>query len=82
MEFMLTKKVMDYLLLFLNKRQITKDNQPFDQVRYYFMLGYLRNYGLIVQNGFQENQKVWVLSARGYKIARLVKKINEVMTAG
>jgi predicted transcriptional regulator len=80
MEFMLTKKVMDYLLLFLDKKQITKSNQPLDQVRYYFMISYLKNNGLIVQNGFHENQKIWVLSEKGYKIAQLIKKIYEVMS--
>lgn len=80
MEFHLTRNIMDYLELFIKRKSVTKSTQPLDPIRYYFMLGYLRQYGLIQEDGFDRNQKVWVLSKKGKKLAALIARIKGVMS--
>jgi hypothetical protein len=77
----LTQKVVDFLLAIKeNKGQITKgDQRMYGSVSYYIMIGYLSSVGLVYCNGFNDkNQKRWVFSEKGRKIADLLKEIQDV----
>jgi hypothetical protein len=77
----LTEKVIDFLLMMKNnKGMVVKSEQEmFDSVRYYMMVGYLFKIGLITCDGFDvRNQKVWKLSEKGTKITDLLFQIREV----
>jgi len=81
-QFHLTRKVQDFLLYIYEKGQITRKTQPFYtfSMSYYMMISYLKNLGLIVQNGFTENnEKIWVLSEKGKRVCSLLKKIRKLM---
>jgi len=77
----LTQKVIDFLLAIKeNKGEITKgDQKTYGSVSYYIMIGYLSSIGLIYCNGFNDkNQKRWVFSENGRKIANLLKEIQDI----
>jgi len=76
----LTQKVVDFLLAIKeNKGAITKgDQKMYGSVSYYIMIGYLSSIGLIYCNGVNDkNQKKWVFSEKGRKIADLLKEIQD-----
>jgi predicted transcriptional regulator len=78
MEFHATKKVVDFLLLMEKQGNVTKNTQKILYTpQYYIMKSYLKNFGLIEQNGTHLTQKVWVLTEKGKKIAHYFKKIRE-----
>jgi hypothetical protein len=78
----LTQKVVDFLLAIKeNKGQITKgDQRMYGSVSYYIMIGYLSSIGLIYCNGFSDktNQKRWVFTPLGEKIAEHLFQIKEL----
>jgi hypothetical protein len=72
---------MDFLLMMKeNKGQVTKgDQKMYGSVAYYVMINYLNSIGLIYCNGFNDkNQKRWIFSEKGRKIADLLKEIQDI----
>lgn len=77
MEF--TSKITDYLIFIYGKKKIRKSTQPLDVIRYYFMTGYLREQGMIQENGFEHNQKVWVLTPKGLRLCKLLVEMKKIV---
>jgi len=47
---------------------------------FYFQIKYLKEQNIITNNGKDErNRKIWVLTDKGIKIAKLLNKIEEVL---
>jgi predicted transcriptional regulator len=77
----LTPKVIDFMIYVLEKGSITKSTQDFYSFpfQYYTMVWYLRDMGILEIDGVDEsNQKIWVLTERGKKLARLLKECKRI----
>jgi hypothetical protein len=77
----LTQKVIDFLLLIKeNGGKMTKSDQDmFDAVRYYVMVKYISDLGLIHSDGMnKQGQKLWRLNKKGIQITDLLKQIVDI----
>lgn len=73
-----TTKIMKFIIDIDNSGGMTKEK--YGSLNYYFLIWYLRDNKLIKQNGFtNKNQKVWVLTAKGKKVANLLKELKVLM---
>lgn len=80
MDFHATKKVIDFMILMDKQGSINKDTQRmFFTPQYYIMVSYLKNFGLIEQNGTDVTKKIWCLTGKGKKLVSCFKQIREVM---
>jgi hypothetical protein len=77
----LTERIVEYIIHIYKQKnhQITKRRQKYDAVGYYIMVGYLRQEGILVQDGFEGNLKVWKLTPRGLRVADLLVKLKKEM---
>jgi predicted transcriptional regulator len=64
-----------------NGNKMTKGDQNlYDSVRYYMMMGYLSSNGLVYCNGVNDkNQKAWAFTPKGEKITELLKQIQNII---
>ena len=79
MEF--TNKIIDYVIHIYRQpeHKICKSTQKLDVISYYMMVSYLRDEGVVVQDGIRNSQKVWKLTPRGLKVARLLVELRKEM---
>ena len=79
----LTDKIMNFILVIYKNGYIKRSLQSYDPVRYYTMIYYLRSNGLIYHDGNDErNQKVWKLTDKGLKVAKIIKELKEILDEG
>lgn len=77
----ITKRILDFIEHIHDKGYVSKSTKPFlSKIRYYNHIWYLRDNGIIVENGVIEpfNQKKWVLTDRGKKIALCIKELKKL----
>lgn len=79
MEF--TNKIITFILhIYKNKDyKVMKSLQKLDTISYYMMINYLKDEGIVVQTGMQNQQKVWRLTPRGIKVAKLLSELKNEM---
>jgi len=79
---LLSEKVIDFILHIYSNGFVTKKTQHLHPFQYYTMIWYLRDKSLIAENGIKNNQKEWVMTEKGKKVAVLLKEIKEAMHEG
>lgn len=79
MEF--TNKIIGFLLhIYKNKDfKVMKSTQKLDTISYYMMINYLKDEGIVLQTGMYNQQKVWRLTPRGIRVAKLLVELKKEM---
>lgn len=77
----LSRNQLQLLIEMFEKKKVTSATQKtFWRYAFYMNIASLRDIGLVQEDGVNENnQKVWVLSEKGHKVAGFLKQIEEVM---
>jgi len=77
---MLSKQLIDFLILIKKKGSITKRTQNmFRGFGYYLAMWRFRDEGLVYNNGVNNrNEKVWKLTKKGQQLAELYEKRDEI----
>jgi hypothetical protein len=74
-----TVPVRRFVLHILKKGFVTKKTQDFySGIGYYLMTWHLRDNGIIVCDGIEQNKKTWRLTPKGQKLAMLFQEMEEV----
>jgi len=77
----LKRTIIEFINFMYENKGITKSENPF--FGYYISIWYLRDLGLIRENGVNEkNQKIWVLTQKGNDVAKKLKEIEEMVFHG
>lgn len=78
----LTEKVMNFMLIMKeNGGKITRSQQRmYGSIAYYIMIRYLKDNGMVVTDGFAENnQKIWKFTEKGEKFTGLLIELRGVL---
>ncbi|MFQ6119456.1 MAG: hypothetical protein ACE5KE_06175 [Methanosarcinales archaeon] len=75
----LSTPVINFILELNKKGKITNSGSGLLRMTYYTIVWYLKGKDIIVCDGTNEkNEKVWVLSDRGQRLAHHLKEINKL----
>lgn len=77
----LKRSTIDFIKFVYENKTISKSENPF--FGYYMHIWYLRDLGLIKENGMNERgQKIWSLNEKGVEVAKKLKEIEEMVFNG
>ena len=75
----LSKPANDLLMYIYSKKEVTNSKSGLHQIQFYTLIWHLRNIGLVECIGkTDKNEKKWVLSDKGEKIANHLNEINKI----
>jgi|GEM_PF-3320836 hypothetical protein len=81
MEILITKKIINFLETIREKKKVTgKDYSKMHREQYWLITRYLRDNGIIIVDGINDrNERMWVLTPKGEKLAELSIQIKKIM---
>jgi len=78
---MLINKNLIDLLKLMKQRRISRKSQKIykSTLGYFIAMRYLREKGLVQEDGIEDREKYWTLSEKGKKLVKLIEEVEKIL---